>query len=177
MVSVPPMMAQKPIGISSCDCGISVRLEMRETTGMNSAVAPTFCIMPEIKPTIPETSVVIRRAGVAADTEDPARNQGHDAGTVQAGAQDHDRDDGNDGIGGEAIKQAGRRHQPQQPQQHHHGDRDDVHAQGFEYEQPDGDDQHGQHQHHVRGERQTGFHSLASIPCLTLILPCAAAAR
>ncbi len=62
MVMVPPMMAQKPIGISRRDKGISVRTEMRETTGRNNAVAPTFCIRLEITPTVPEINGMMRLA-------------------------------------------------------------------------------------------------------------------
>ncbi len=56
---VPPMMAQKPIGISSRESGISVRVEIRETTGRNNAVAPTFCIRLEIPPTVPDINGMI----------------------------------------------------------------------------------------------------------------------
>ena len=51
MVNVPPSIAQKPIGIKSRESGISVRLEIRETTGMYRAAAPTFCMKLEIIPT------------------------------------------------------------------------------------------------------------------------------
>ena len=60
MVSVPPRIAQVPMGMSRRDSGISVRDEMRDITGRNSAVAPTFCITPEIRPTVPDTSGTIR---------------------------------------------------------------------------------------------------------------------
>ena len=62
MVMVPPMMAQKPIGISRRDSGISVRTDIRDTTGRNNAVAPTFCIRLDIPPTVPEINGIIRLA-------------------------------------------------------------------------------------------------------------------
>jgi len=60
IVTVPPRMAQKPIGISSRDIGILVRLLIRLTTGKKSAAAPTFCMKLEIRPTAPDMSGVIR---------------------------------------------------------------------------------------------------------------------
>jgi hypothetical protein len=62
MVSVPPRMAQKPMGMSRRDKGISVRMEMRDMTGIKRAVAPTFCIIPEIIPTVPDTRGTMRDA-------------------------------------------------------------------------------------------------------------------
>ena len=60
MVTVPPRMAQKPIGISSRDIGSPERAEMRDTTGRNSAAAPTFCAEREMKPTVPEMIGMMR---------------------------------------------------------------------------------------------------------------------
>ena len=60
IVSVPPRMAQKPIGMSIRESGTSVRAEIRETTGRNRAVAPTFCMKEEVTPTMLETSMTIR---------------------------------------------------------------------------------------------------------------------
>ena len=60
MVTVPPNMAQKPIGMSIRDIGILVRRLIRLTTGKNKAAAPTFCIKLEIIPTVPEISGVMR---------------------------------------------------------------------------------------------------------------------
>ena len=60
MVTVPPRMAQNPIGISNLDIGILVRRLIRLTTGKNSAAAPTFCIKLEMIPTVPDTKGVIR---------------------------------------------------------------------------------------------------------------------
>jgi hypothetical protein len=60
MVSVPPRMAQNPIGMSSRESGKPVRAEIRETTGRNRAVAPTFCMNEEVTPTTLETIVTIR---------------------------------------------------------------------------------------------------------------------
>ena len=53
-VTVPPRIAQKPIGISSRDIGNPERAEMRPTTGRNSAAAPTFCMNEEMIPTVTE---------------------------------------------------------------------------------------------------------------------------
>ena len=69
MVSVPPRIAQKPIGISRRDIGNPVRAEMRPTTGRNSAAAPTFCMKPEITPTEPAMAGTMRRS------ECPARRR------------------------------------------------------------------------------------------------------
>ena len=55
IVKVPPKIAQKPIGISNCESGISVLTEILLTTGKNRAAAPTFCIKLEIIPTLLET--------------------------------------------------------------------------------------------------------------------------
>ena len=54
IVMVPPKIAQNPIGMSNRPRGISVRAEMRATTGRNKAAAPTFCMNDEINPTVPE---------------------------------------------------------------------------------------------------------------------------
>jgi len=60
MVMVPPRMAVKPMGISRRDMGSPERAEMRETTGRNSAAAPTFCMKEEMKPTVAEMMGMIR---------------------------------------------------------------------------------------------------------------------
>ena len=60
MVIVPPRIAVKPIGMSSCDSGMPVRAEIRLTTGRNSAAAPTFCMKEEMKPTVEEMIGMIR---------------------------------------------------------------------------------------------------------------------
>jgi hypothetical protein len=60
MVTVPPRMAQKPMGMSSRDMGRPVRDEIRLTTGRNSAAAPTFCMKLEMKPTVPEMMGMMR---------------------------------------------------------------------------------------------------------------------
>ena len=60
MVTVPPRMAQKPMGMSNRDIGRPVRAEMRLTTGKKRAAAPTFCIKLEIKATVPEMMGMIR---------------------------------------------------------------------------------------------------------------------
>ncbi len=57
---VPPKIAQKPIGIKSRERGMSVRLEILETTGIYSAAAPTFCIKLDITPTELEIMGIIR---------------------------------------------------------------------------------------------------------------------
>ncbi len=56
IVTVPPKIAQNPIGINKRLRGILVCPEIRLRTGKNNAVAPTFCINPEIVPTVPETT-------------------------------------------------------------------------------------------------------------------------
>ena len=48
------------MGMSSRDMGIPDRAEMRETTGRNSAAAPTFCMKEEMKATVPEMMGMIR---------------------------------------------------------------------------------------------------------------------
>ena len=53
-------MAQNPIGISKRERGISVLLEMRETTGRKRAAAPTFCMKDEITPTVEEMIGIMR---------------------------------------------------------------------------------------------------------------------
>jgi len=60
MLTVPPRIAQNPIGIKSRDMGKSARDEIRETTGKNRAAAPTFCIKDEITATVPEIMGIIR---------------------------------------------------------------------------------------------------------------------
>jgi hypothetical protein len=62
IVTVPPRMAQKPIGISSLDNGSPVRAEMRLTTGRNRAAAPTFCMKLEMMATVAEMSGMMRRS-------------------------------------------------------------------------------------------------------------------
>ena len=54
IVTVPPRIAQKPIGINSRDMGKFERDDIRETTGRNKAAAPTFCIKDEIIATVLE---------------------------------------------------------------------------------------------------------------------------
>ena len=48
IVTVPPRIAQKPIGINRRPAGIPVRREILLTTGKNNAAAPMFCIKLEI---------------------------------------------------------------------------------------------------------------------------------
>ena len=60
IVMVPPKIAQNPIGINNLDIGISVRAEIRLTTGKNNAAAPTFCKKLEMNPTVPDTTGIIR---------------------------------------------------------------------------------------------------------------------
>ena len=60
IVSVPPKIAQNPMGINRRLIGISVRADIRLTTGRNRAAAPTFCIKLEIRPTTPETIGMMR---------------------------------------------------------------------------------------------------------------------
>jgi hypothetical protein len=55
MVSVPPRIAQNPMGISRRDSAMPVRVEMRLTTGRNRAAAPTFCMKLEIMATVADT--------------------------------------------------------------------------------------------------------------------------
>ena len=59
-VTVPPRMAQKPMGMSSRDMGRPERAEMRLTTGRNRAAAPTFCMKLEMMPTVPEMMGMMR---------------------------------------------------------------------------------------------------------------------
>ena len=54
IVTVPPRIAQKPIGISRRDIGRPERAEIRDTTGRNRAAAPTFCMNDEMMPTVLE---------------------------------------------------------------------------------------------------------------------------
>jgi hypothetical protein len=56
---VPPMMAQKPMGIRMRDTGTSMRLAIRWAAGRKSAAAPMFCIMLEIIPTVPDIKIMI----------------------------------------------------------------------------------------------------------------------
>ena len=60
IVMVPPKIAVKPIGINRRDIGKPERAEIRETTGRNSAAAPTFCMNDEIKPTVADIIGIIR---------------------------------------------------------------------------------------------------------------------
>ena len=60
MVTVPPRIAVKPIGISRRDIGRPERADMRLTTGRNSAAAPTFCMNDEMMPVVPETIGMMR---------------------------------------------------------------------------------------------------------------------
>ena len=70
IVIVPPNIAQKPIGIKSRERGMSVRLEILETTGMYKAAAPTFCIKLEITPTELEIIGIIRFSETPAHDAD-----------------------------------------------------------------------------------------------------------
>ena len=56
-------------------------------------------------PTEAEMMGMMRLLTGAADAQDLARDAAHDAGLVQTGAQNHDRDDGDDRVGAKAIKQ------------------------------------------------------------------------
>ena len=60
MVMVPPRIAVKPIGISRRDMGRPERAEIRETTGRNSAAAPTFCMNEDMTPTVAEIIGIMR---------------------------------------------------------------------------------------------------------------------
>ena len=57
-VMVPPMMAQNPMGIRSRDIGIPILLAIRWVAGRNRAAAPMFCIILDMIPTVPDTSVM-----------------------------------------------------------------------------------------------------------------------
>jgi len=57
-VMVPPMMAQKPMGIKMRDIGTPILLAIRWAAGRNSAAAPMFCIILEMMPTVPDISVM-----------------------------------------------------------------------------------------------------------------------
>ena len=57
-VMVPPMMAQKPMGIKIRDMGTPILLAIRWAAGKNRAAAPMFCIMLEIMPTVPDMRVI-----------------------------------------------------------------------------------------------------------------------
>ncbi len=59
-VSVPPMMAQKPIGMRIRDGTTPTRLDTRSAAGRKRAAAPMFCIMLEITPTVPEMRIMMR---------------------------------------------------------------------------------------------------------------------
>ena len=60
MVTVPPRMAQNPMGMSNRERGMPERADIRDTTGINKAVAPTFCMKDEINATVPEMMGIIR---------------------------------------------------------------------------------------------------------------------
>ena len=64
MLTVPPKIAQKPIGINKRDMGKLERDEIRETTGRNRAAAPTFCINEDIIATVPEIIGMMRDSEV-----------------------------------------------------------------------------------------------------------------
>ena len=64
MVTVPPRIAQNPMGMSSRDMGRPVRAEIRLTTGRNRAAAPTFCMKLEMTPTVPEIMGMMRASVV-----------------------------------------------------------------------------------------------------------------
>ena len=53
-------MAQNPIGISKRDMGRPERAEIRLTTGIKRAAAPTFCIKEEMIATVLDTIGIIR---------------------------------------------------------------------------------------------------------------------
>ena len=67
MLSVPPRIAAKPIGISRREAGMCVRFAIRSMAGRNSAAAPTFCMNAEMPPTTPDT-VPIRRFSLLPPT-------------------------------------------------------------------------------------------------------------
>ncbi len=60
MVTVPPSIAQKPMGMSRRDMGSPDRAEMRFTTGRNRAAAPTFCMNEEMIPTVADMIGIMR---------------------------------------------------------------------------------------------------------------------
>ena len=62
IVRVPPRIAQKPIGISSLDRGIPVRVEMRLTAGRNRAAVPMACMKLATSPATPEIIGMTRRS-------------------------------------------------------------------------------------------------------------------
>ena len=163
MVSVPPRMAQKPIGISRFDKGILARVDIRDMTGMNSAVAPTFCIIPEIRPTVPETRGTILPAVLPPILRIRAATTVITAGAVQPRAEDHDRDDGQHSIGCEAVEKFGCRNKSQQADHHHDRNRRDIDTHKLGYEKTDGGSQDEQHQHHVAIECQARFHGYAAV--------------
>ena len=59
-VTVPPRMAEKPIGMRSLLMGMLRFLLMRCTAGRNRAAAPIFCMKLEIMATVSEMKITIR---------------------------------------------------------------------------------------------------------------------
>jgi len=136
MVTVPPRIAVKPIGISRRDIGRPERAEMRLTTGRNRAAAPTFCMNEEMMPTVPEMIGMMRFSVVP-----PILNH---------------RDDRHHRVGAEAVEQPlvvdqarfqphQGREQAAQSQQHHDRDGGHVHLDDLEGEQVDGQHQDASH--------------------------------
>jgi len=72
-VTVPPRIAQKPMGMSKRDMGRPERAEMRATTGRKSAAAPTFCINEEIKAAKAEVAFEEHRAKGTGPREERER--------------------------------------------------------------------------------------------------------
>ena len=60
IVTVPPKIAQNPIGIRSREIGKLPLRAILEITGRKSAAAPMFCIKLEIQPTDAEMIVITR---------------------------------------------------------------------------------------------------------------------
>ena len=59
-MTVPPKIAQNPIGMSSRDIGKLPLRAILETTGRKSAAAPMFCMKLEMHPTDAEMIVITR---------------------------------------------------------------------------------------------------------------------
>ena len=96
--------------------------------------------------------------------QDPGRQAVQRAGTVQAGAQDHGRDDADGRVAGKTREQFVGRHEPEQTQRDQHDEGGHVGAQALEHEHRDGEAHQPEHDDHLAGQCQAGFHRVRCLP-------------
>jgi hypothetical protein len=149
-VMVPPMMAQKPMGIKIRDMGTPILLAMRWAAGRKSAAAPMFCIILEMMPTVPENEGNHLFFTVAGQFDYGTGNLVHHAGLIESCADDDYRNNGADCITAQSHKSFFRRYQADKREHDHHYDSNHIDSYPLKNKQDNSKNQNDHCQDHFR---------------------------